>query len=988
MATILGPNLPAEPYMTSPSAIPVREAVVSETMDDSESHKPQPSPRANPPPNPPFVFPARASPSSAPSSYSRASGRRPKSFADSFHLGVADTTRSDRRASLSPQLPEFSFNPGARSPKPERPSTGLSPQLPDFKFNPGAGMAPAPLEHPFLSPPQSPHTLQTPPSPRAIPTRPGNHGHRRGGSEFVGGQIRSGDAITVFSTSPTKSESGFASPQLKPANPRRGHAHRRSAAISSHDLSMIPKPTIPQPRGSSAPSSPIVHEPAQKFSFPNLAESAPEPKASDSTKVEELFADAPTEPEPVEEEAKAPARPVNRARVGFSDTLEFIPRPLSLVSSDTSSTMTARPGHSLSGSISSLISLTSTTSNDRTETYALSPSPSRNSTEPRPSTAGAILERSLSPLPEGPTKSPQRRNSIPLLNIAAANAQVESDTPSPGKAQKRWSFFGLEPFAGSLSPTQPRRSSASSSDTSAKQSTSSTSSGGLEGESTPDFTTEDETVAQKSGNRKNGKVKKKKVRSWAGSILTKRTKPRHSKKSSKSRCAPSLENVQCGDVSGEINNVDSEQINPPATSPDATSADTDPHQPRPDTPPEDEPSFPMIDLDAALGPFNTPLPRNPEWEAAQRASGLTKRPLHSAARLSGFSGPGMNYQHRRAESAPEMPPFNRAGLPRYNSNSTMADVFEEEEEEEGRPNEKTHRGDLSTTALEGSAQDGQTSNINIRVTPDTSCSPSIRASDYDDDAISSRALSRRGSNMSGMSDEERTQPSMGVTSDYSASSLHDEIILEETPQIKWNMKDSSSVMGSQTSDSSTPSPRRIFKGRDLAPVDVSPLHLPTSSLAPISPYSIGHSSSFPSPRSPMSYEDGNRISTAPSSVTEDNFQSLLMGEPGPEVRISMEIPSLTSSNSTMTRESAFMHQLSHPPARGERPASFSSPFGRRGSLASIGRLISTSHGERSKLSTEVSLDSEQADKKHKNGKSKRFSRLMQFWKPKESTTTK
>ncbi|TLD03741.1 uncharacterized protein PgNI_11748 [Pyricularia grisea] len=988
MVTMLGPNLPTEPSTTSPSVMPVHEVIVSGIMDEIESQNPQPSPRANPPPNPPFVFPARASPSSAPSSYSRASGRRPKSFADSFHLGVADTTRTDRRASLSPQLPEFSFNPGARSPKPERPSTGLSPQLPDFKFNPGAGMAPAPLEHPFLSPPTSPHTLQTPPSPRTIPTRPG--GHRRGGSEFVGGQIRSGDAITVFSTSPTKSESGFASPQLKPANPnpRRGHAHRRSAAISSHDLSMILKPTNPPPRGSSAPSSPIVNEPAQKFSFPNLAESAPEPKPSDLTKDEELPADALTEPEPVQEEAKAPVRPMNRARVGFSDTLEFIPRPLSLVSSDTSSTMTARPGHSLSGSISSLISLTSTTSNERIETYALSPSPSRNSTEPRPSTAGAILERSLSPLPEGPTKSPQRRNSIPLLNIAAANAQIDADTPSPGKAQKRWSFFGLEPFTGSLSPTQPRRSSASSSDTATKQSNSSTSSVGLESEPTPDLVTEDETAGHKPGSRKNGKVKKKKVRSWAGSILTKKTKPRHSKKPSKSRCLPSLENVQPGEVSGELDNVDWEQISQQATSPDATSAEADAHQPRPDTPPEEEPSFPMIDLDAALGPFNTPLPRNPEWEAAQRASGLTKRPLHSAARLSGFSGPGMNYQHRRAESAPEMPPFNRAGLPRYNSNSTMADVFEEEEEEEGRSDEKTHSGDSPTKASDGSAQDGQTSNINIHVTPDTSCSPSIRASDYDDDAISSRALSRRGSNLSGLSDEERTQPSMCVTSDYSASSLHDETIMEETPEVKWNIKDSNSAMGSQTSDSSTPSPRRIFKGKDLAPVDVSPLQLPTPSLAPVSPYSIGHSSSFPSPRSPMSYEDGNRISTAPSSVTEDNFQSLLMGEPGPEVRISMEIPSLTSSNSTMTRESAFVQQLSHPPVRGERPASFSSPFGRRGSLASIGRLISTSHGERSKLSTEVSLETEEADKKQKNGKSKRFSRLMQFWKPKESTAAK
>jgi hypothetical protein len=258
-----------------------------------------------------------------------------------------------------------------------------------------------------------------------------------------------------------------------------------------------------------------------------------------------------------------------------------------------------------------------------------------------------------------------------------------------------------------------------------------------------------------------------------------------------------------------------------------------------------------------------------------------------------------------------------------------------------------------------------------------------RVTEPSEDAASSRAVSRKGSGLSGFSDDDRTERSTGLASEYSASSLHDEIIMEESSELKWHGPDGKYSLGGDTSGSSTPSPRRAFKGKDLVPVDVSPLHLPTPSLVPVSPYSIGHSSSFPSPRSPMSYEDGNRISTAPSSVTEDNFQSLLLGEPGPEVRLSMDIPSLTSSNSTMTRESAFQH-LSQAPIPGERPASFSSPFGRRGSLASIGRLISTSHGERSKLSIEVSLEAE--EKKSKASKAKRLSRLMQFWKPKESSS--
>jgi hypothetical protein len=155
---------------------------------------------------------------------------------------------------------------------------------------------------------------------------------------------------------------------------------------------------------------------------------------------------------------------------------------------------------------------------------------------------------------------------------------------------------------------------------------------------------------------------------------------------------------------------------------------------------------------------------------------------------------------------------------------------------------------------------------------------------------------------------------------------------------------------------------------------------------------MSHSSSFPSPRSPVSI-DAQRISTAPSSLNEEtSFQSLLLGQPGPEVRISVDdIPSLTSSNSTMTKESAFTHNahvIIPASLNGQRPASVSSAaFGRRrSSLASLSRLISSSHGERSKLSMEVTCDNEQV-KKAKVSKSKRLSRLVQFWKAKDVSTS-
>jgi hypothetical protein len=80
-------------------------------------------------------------------------------------------------------------------------------------------------------------------------------------------------------------------------------------------------------------------------------------------------------------------------------------------------------------------------------------------------------------------------------------------------------------------------------------------------------------------------------------------------------------------------------------------------------------------------------------------------------------------------------------------------------------------------------------------------------------------------------------------------------------------------------------------------------------------------------------------------------------------------------------------QARQPPPSSDlpRPASFSaSAFGRRrSSLASLSRLISSSHGERSKLSMEVTMDGEN-EKKPKTSKTKRISRMMQFWKPKDA----
>jgi hypothetical protein len=925
----------------------------SPTLADMESHaRPsdsQASPRAlPPPPNPPFVFPARPSSSSAPSSFSRATGRRPRSAIEPRSAAAKASAEDEKPVPRSPALPSFSFNPGASLPS-----------------TPG-------LENMFLSPPQSP---SAPNSPRLAATRPAGHGHRRGGSEFVGGSIRDGEAITVMNTSPIKSDSGMASPLLQPTRPRRGHAHRRSAAISSHDLSSIIVPASnPNIKGSSTPASPAAAERPLGQNLP-VPEKPVEIGKATPVSAPELAADLLDDPSPPVPELEQTPKPAVRNRVGFSDTLEYIPRPLSLVSTDTSSTV--RPGHSLSGSISSLMSVTNA---DREVTPFSGLAPPQKLSDSRPSTAGAVMERTQSSQePDPALRSPRRRGSIPLLGSLPPTNPLDPATPSPTRSSKKWSFFGLDPFVtGSPTRTQPDSPRSTTSHLSVAERNSS--------ERVVDVVSAgsaDSPDAPKPLGKKRSK-RKKKVKTWAGSILSRKGKHRHGKQKKRAPTPPPPRHYEPAE--GVDDGVLDMSLEPEPL--DAQSSENGDWEtwtfPKGAQNPDEDTSYPMIDLDAALGPFNTPLPRNPEWEAAQKAGGLIKKQLHSAAGMSRFTGPGMHYYHRRAESAPELVPFEggRFGIRRFGSSSTMADVFEEDEEEE----DEEESCDSSTGASTPAAGTSIAEKPEDVVQPEEQLRSTRQTPVHAENVAP--PLAEASLNRSHEADD--TPEPAKLTSDQPTNPVCDEAVLVE-PSPSYLAEFPGFSAGNTNSGSATPSPRHVFRPKDLAPVEVSPLNLPTTSLGPVSPWSMTQSSAFPSPRSPMSY-DAQCISTAPSSITEDNFQSLLMGEPGPEVRISVDdIPSLTSSNSTMTRESLFAQhpQARHPPLNEQpRPASFTSTaFGRRrSSLASLSRLINSSHGERSKLSIEVPMDSE-PEKKAKSSKTRRLSRMMQFWKSKEGSTT-
>ncbi|KAL2022719.1 hypothetical protein VTK56DRAFT_4800 [Thermocarpiscus australiensis] len=960
MAATIGPDMMVDP--PSPDSLDHGAAIrlpgAPAAMTEMPPQHPRPanpqgSLRSNaPPPNPPFVFPPRPSSSSAPSSLSRATGRRPRSAIGPNEPVSMASVENDNNTPIS-----------------------RSPALPAFSFNPGASLPSAPgFERKFLSPTQSP---SAPGSPQLVPARPVGLGHRRGGSEFVGGSIRDGEAITVINTSPTKSDGGMTSPLLQPTKPRRGHAHRRSAAISSHDLSsIICSPSGHDVRGSSAPASPAVADRPVGQLFPGIDKPIASEKAS-SLPVSEPHSDGPRGTSSPAVQLEQASKPAARNRVGFSDTLEYIPRPLSLVSTDTSSTVTARPGHSGSGSISSVISVSNADREANASGSFLTPKPN----DSRPSTAGAVMERPQDPQEqEQALGSPRRRGSIPFLDSLAPTIPLNPATPSPTRSSKKWSFFGLDPFVTG-SPTRPHPDTPRSAVLHPHAMGSSCTEG--TSDVCPDGSGES-PGAPKPPSKKRTK-KQKKVKTWAGSILSRKGKHRHGKQKRRAPTPPPPR--QSGMVHDMVDDAMHMCPEPGPAVPTFTvteSPGTGGWQnwtsPGSTSVPEEDAPYPMIDLDAALGPFNTPLPRNPEWEAAQRAGGHVKKQLHSAAGMSRFSGPGMHYHHRRAESAPELVPFEggRFGFRRFGSSSTMADVFEEDEEEEenSASNSAGDSTDPSTPTAEVPAAE------NSKAATQSEEKNLLTEGPQDAVKVDSPVASPADAGQSKTFGAENSSSSGRSVSEQPINFGQDKTALPE-PAFQ-------ASPGDDNFGSSTPSPCHVFRPKELAPVEVSPLNLPAPAQVPISPYSMTQSSAFPSPRSAMSY-DAHRISTAPSSVTED-FQSLLMGEPGPEVRISVDdIPSLTSSNSTMTRDSLFFAQhpqARQPPLSGQpRPASFTSTaFGRRrSSLASLSRLINSSHGERSKLSIEVSMDSE-PEKKEKMSKAKRLSRMVKFWKAKDDAS--
>lgn len=844
----------------------------------------------------------------------------------SFPMRGPDTSASDSSTS-KPRPMSMQYPAARRGSMPHARQKSVN-ALPAFSFNP-AGNAPPPPQQ------TSPQT-----SPLLAPTTPAKpmHGHRRGGSELIGGSARTG--ATLLSTSPTKD--GALSPPTTtltagPPAGRRGHAHRRSAAISSHDLSAIMAPPVP----------PVPPMPTLTGSAPNTpAENPNEFRFGHS--VNKSISQPCLRNNHLDDDT--PVRPPSRARVGFSDRVEYI-RPLSIISSETD--VSTIRGHSTANSLSSIVG-----SNPVSPPFTRSGTPTLPTVEDesRPGTAGAVLDKILSnPLIQ---EAPERKRPM-----SAGRSRSAGPSPTtPDMPAKKRGFFRLESKSGDKS-THRRLPTSISDPALTTTFNSSPLASPLNAESTEDA----KSKSKKSSNRP------RKVKSWANSIIPRKGK--QSKKSKRRASTPEQPDAviesEDTDSSSELGfddfspNFDDDNsvtiVSPTAEGvPAKIKTDFASWQPRQLQRVDSEIMSPIIDMDAALGPFNTPNGADPRTQ--KRGFAAHRRAMHSAS--------GFTPSHRRTESAPELVPFEFRPSA-ATSASPMADVFEEEEPEE----EKGSSKETSPTALLQEPEPVEEPKIQIVETDSKQTGPSINWNFNDGLGFRTRTES-----LHSPIPEEPLSPHAFPQPAPSASCSQVEVVEDhEEPR-------TSSL--TQSSDSTVTPQSTLEDLKNSQPTMAMSIPLAPQTL--MTPNTV---TSFGSPdyRSSQISFDTPRLGTAASSVSDyPAMPSPRFGEPGPDMRASSEdVPSLTSSRSTMTSNLQGTFPLHTPRRQGDRSASLCSTPSeaenrsrKRSSIASLSRLINGSYGsERSKLSVEQRPQSAYLAPIAKDPKKKprRLSKLK-FWK--------
>ncbi|KAL1297169.1 hypothetical protein AAFC00_004743 [Neodothiora populina] len=778
-------------------------------------------------PNPDFVFPARPASQQMEDTTRVSPAKRPASM--QLNLGHPSS-----RQSLS-ALPTFTFNAND--------TTGLSLSSP-------------PLPSPTLT----------------LPTTPSrNHGHRRRASEFVGGDSRYG-VSTLVSTSPSKpmearSDAGPPSPTRgSPVLSSRRHAHRRSAAISGHDLASILQPRDTN-ASSQAVSASLTVKDRPRTPSPHLEL----PKVSDEfmSRAPPAFS-GPTSPPHTNVTRPFTAHPSTRPRVGFSENIEYIPRPLSTVSSDTASSASTLRGHSVGNSISSIISLGGVGS----------PSPRRSYTPP-----------TIDVIPSTPADAPPAQRILPARNLSSSDIATPtlptSRTASPNLSLKSDATDGSynrskrtprgernrrrsEPLLSAMTREQPATSVVS-----------------LHEPAVSNAFDNDENTSH--GLNRKSSSSRRKVKEWANLFLGRKPKdPRKTR-------SLILDTPQ-GPQSEPTTQLD-QSINEPATEPEV-SLDSeldldavfgqDPFGAMGDEPVhsflqarpassavmaysssiassegDEDPSH-MIDLDAALGPYGTPT-----------MSG-NRRQMHSG----GFGKRGVERGHTRTYSLPTLTPFtyDRPSSPVR----SMGDVFEEDEDAETAQSSKV------ATELPPSAESDDEDGAGI----------SIVDSEMNDPLVNNQ---EQGLGIQGHHSHNR---SMSTTLNLPHSpvairrtSVVGDTIIEEASPIEIVRDDEEPRTSSVTKSSDSSEASTVLASRNGARSTI-----PASEPFPLTPASYSASTFSSSDYSNQhSFFDPSRLGTSASSTADSRtVSSFATGEHGADVRMSVDdVPSLTSSRSTM-----------------------------------------------------------------------------------------
>lgn len=807
-----------------------------------------------------------------------------------------------------PPLPEFKFNPGADLP-PARSPSPTHPVLQEMALNQqrvSRSARPAPL--PAFT--FSPHTSsgQASPSPTKstfsdMPHSAGSSiiGHRRRGSEFVGG---ANGGPQLISSSPEKPE--YRPPPV--SGPPRGHTHRRSQAVSISDIEasdLIKAAALSKARAGSTPTTPS--EIAQQFSFPRQS---PQPRQSPPQ----------TSRSPPSSPLRRDSAPGIRPRVGFADRVEMIPRPLSLISSETEgSCSTIRGGHSVSGSINSIAA------------------------SPPPRTLHNVTSPGGLEVVESPPERPRTADPATLLFSGAARADKSMSIVNLPKRPLSASGSPAVTASGSP-PTKKKHFWFSNSPTLSPTPTPKVEKNDpLEAPSSMVLEPVPNAPKSKTSPERTGSVKKRKYHTWTSGIFPRKAGKRGAKTKSKRTPTPPALIRRASDRINDIFDADDTIVlrepSPVAQRSRPRPKTAIPHVPSVSVHDSDVAS-PILDLDAELNPFDQER-SGPDTPTRTPAARIAK--LHSSERRGNTDAFGSF--HKRSESAPSMQPVNRGSfnMQRIGSNSSLNEVFDEEEEDNFLADQTAVSSDAESSRKVSNPTERSTSQFDDG--SESNISPGTKP-------IDGLGLSVQGESSDGV-----------VIVD-----LEDDIAQAEHRSSKSTIE--------------APTFREFAKRPTSSPMIFS----------------------YPAPQSQYASSTEGRTTSAsmisspdPEHISFDNFprtNNRFPGEPSPDfaLRASNEdLPSLSDSissgavprisSSANTRSS--VEQRSASVCVPATPRS-SNPAWKRASLASLNRLIPGS-ANGSKLKFETVPDLPPTDEKARK-KTNRISKLMHFWRSKEKET--